>query len=191
MATRAKKSPRPARATGTDDEARPAGSSESMSQSINPLADAYLASLVQLGVQTGQRWDSAGREFAENVRTAEATAVAGVPTAMYEQLARAAASQDPTILAPAYSAYLETVQRVYAKANQAYRNALRDYLQQVEDAWSDAQDEAGTKYAEFLGKVRKALAGLEQEPVDPASLALIGWTLLASAPPTAAFTRSP
>jgi hypothetical protein len=155
-----------------------------------PSADAYTASLFQLGVDTNRCWYHAARVFAEKVRMAQARAVAEVPDSLYQQMARAQATQDPTILAPAYSTYLDTVQHVYTDTNQVYGDALRDYLQEVEDVWVEAQHGAAAEYAQFIKDVRAALSKLEEDPVDPAAMALIGWTLLASARPTAAFVAS-
>jgi hypothetical protein len=155
-----------------------------------PSADAYTASLFQLGVDTNRRWYRAARVFAEKVRMSQTRAAADVPDSVYQQMARAQATQDPTILAPAYSAYLDALQHSYADANQAYGDALRDYLQEVEDAWVEAQHGAAAEYTQFIKDVRAALSRLEEDPVDPAAMALIGWTLLASARPTAAFIAS-
>src|SRR4029077_3245593 len=116
--------------------------------------------------------------FAEKVRMAQARAAADMPDSVYQQMARAQATQDPTILAPAYSTYLDAVQHLYADASQTYGDALRDYLQEVEDVWAEAQHGAAAEYAQFIKDVRAALSKLEEDPVDPAAMALIGWTLL-------------
>jgi hypothetical protein len=157
--------------------------------SIPPSAEGYLRSLLELGAETGRRWDAAGRAFSEQLNAAQSQA-AEMPAGLYQQLTRAAATQDPTILAPVYAAYLETLQRRYADANDAYRAALRSYVEEVQVAWESAQEDAAAEYSRFLRDVRAAMSALEERPVDPAAMTLIGWTLLTSAPSTAAFART-
>ena len=150
----------------------PSAESDARPESIYIMAALDAASELSADVE------AAGRQLGSRLQAIGEREAATVPGPVLDALGATAQSTDVADFLRAHQAYSDAVRSVVDDAVAKYNAAVGDYAHQLEVSWKASREQGAKLFADYV----TAITGqLHDTPSDPATVAQVGWSLVAMA----------
>ena len=138
----------------------------------------YIMAALDAASELSADVEAAGRQLGSRLQAIGEREAATVPGPVLDALGAAAQSTDVADFLRAHQAYSDAVRSVVDDAVAKYNEAVADYAHQLEVSWKSSREQGAKLFADYV----TAITGqLHDSSSDPATVAQVGWSLVAMA----------